>query len=108
MIKPTAKTQKTTESTSIRVNIDKVDQIINLVGELVITSRCLARWVRTDMGQLHLLRDGLAQLERNTRELQEDVMRMRMLPISFTFNRFPVWCTISVASWVKGRVGYVG
>ena len=35
------------------------------------------------------LRQGLAQLERNMRELQESVMRVRMLPISFVFSRFP-------------------
>ncbi|MDH5786516.1 MAG: chemotaxis protein CheA [Chromatiales bacterium] len=75
---------------SIRVAIEKVDAVINLVGELVITQSMLSTLGENfESGQIQSLRDGLAQLERNTRELQEDVMRMRMLPISFVFNRFP-------------------
>ncbi|MCK4951458.1 MAG: chemotaxis protein CheA [Gammaproteobacteria bacterium] len=78
------------ETASIRVGIDKVDAVINLVGELVITQSMLSTLgedFRMDMVQK--LTEGLGQLERNTRELQEEVMRMRMLPISFAFNRFP-------------------
>lgn len=79
-----------TDASSIRVNIDKVDAVINLVGELVITQSMLSTLGQDfDMSQLHKLHDGLALLERNTRELQEQVMRMRMLPIGFVFNRFP-------------------
>ncbi|MGE0385472.1 MAG: chemotaxis protein CheA [Gammaproteobacteria bacterium] len=75
---------------SIRVGIDKVDALINLVGELVITQSMLSEvGAQFEMHKLDRLRDGLAQLERNTRELQEQVMRIRMLPISFAFNRFP-------------------
>ncbi|HEC28064.1 MAG TPA: chemotaxis protein CheA [Gammaproteobacteria bacterium] len=78
------------ESTSIRVGIDKVDSVINLVGELVITQSMLGTLGEDfDMSKIKHLTDGLSQLERNTRELQEEVMRMRMLPISFTFSRFP-------------------
>lgn len=78
------------EATSIRVSIDKVDALINMVGELVITQSMLGQLgTEIDMSNVHRLRDGLAQLERNTRELQESVMRIRMLPISFAFNRFP-------------------
>lgn len=73
------------ESASIRVGINKVDSVINLVGELVITQSMLS----TAGNAYPLLKAGLAQLERNTRELQEQVMRMRMLPVSFVFNRFP-------------------
>ncbi len=73
------------ESASIRVGIDKVDSVINLVGELVITQSMLS----TTGSAYPMLQAGLAQLERNTRELQEQVMRMRMLPVSFVFNRFP-------------------
>lgn len=78
------------EPTSIRVATDKVDALINLVGELVITQSMLGE-VQKDftMQKLDALQAGLAQLERNTRELQEGVMRIRMLPISFVFNRFP-------------------
>ena len=78
------------DSGSIRVAIDKVDTVINLVGELVITQSMLSTLGEDfQPNDIQKLRDGLAQLERNTRELQEDVMRMRMLPISFVFNRFP-------------------
>jgi two-component system chemotaxis sensor kinase CheA len=78
------------EANSIRVNIDKIDNLINLVGELVITQSMLDQIGENfDNSHLPQLRDGLSQLERNTRELQESVMRIRMLPISYSFNRFP-------------------
>ncbi len=78
------------DGTSIRVGIEKVDAVINLVGELVITQSMLST-LGDDfrMNKIADLHKGLAQLERNTRELQEQVMRMRMLPIGFVFNRFP-------------------
>jgi two-component system chemotaxis sensor kinase CheA len=80
----------TLETNSIRVSIDKIDALINIVGELVITQAMLDQWRDGfDPRDLDKLRDGLDQLERNTRELQESVMRIRMLPISFIFNRFP-------------------
>jgi two-component system chemotaxis sensor kinase CheA len=86
----TKKSAAATEASSIRVGIEKVDAMINLVGELVITQSMLSTLGESfDMGQLQRLKDGLAQLEQNTRELQEDVMRMRMLSVSFVFNRFP-------------------
>lgn len=79
-----------TESTSIRVAIEKIDSLVNLVGELVITQSMLGQLGNEfDMSKLTRLQEGLAQLEHNTRELQENVMRIRMLPISFTFSRFP-------------------
>jgi len=75
---------------SIRVGIDKVDNLINLVGELVITQSMLSELGNNfDLEKLERLAQGLEQLQQNTRELQESVMRIRMLPISFTFNRFP-------------------
>lgn len=78
------------DGTSIRVGIDKVDAVINLVGELVITQSMLSTLGEDfRMNKIADLHKGLAQLERNTRELQEQVMRMRMLPIGFVFNRFP-------------------
>jgi two-component system chemotaxis sensor kinase CheA len=80
----------TLETNSIRVSIDKIDALINTVGELVITQAMLGQWRDGfDPRDLDKLRDGLDQLERNTRELQKSVMRIRMLPISFVFNRFP-------------------
>ena len=92
----TASAKKPTESASIRVGIDKVDEIINLVGELVITQAMLGQVGGEISGDeshnnshMEKLVEGLAQLERNTREIQESVMRIRMLPISFVFSRVP-------------------
>ncbi|NVK89046.1 MAG: chemotaxis protein CheA [Gammaproteobacteria bacterium] len=79
-----------TSGSSIRVSIDKVDSLINLVGELVITQSMLGQMGEDfNIKKLERLREGLIQLEQNTRELQESVMQIRMLPISFIFNRFP-------------------
>jgi two-component system chemotaxis sensor kinase CheA len=78
------------ESSTIRVGVDKVDKLINLVGELVITQAMLAQNGTTlDPIMSEKLLNGLSQLERNTRDLQEAVMSIRMLPMSFVFSRFP-------------------
>ncbi|MEM9620478.1 MAG: chemotaxis protein CheA [Pseudomonadota bacterium] len=77
------------ESGSIRVSIDKIDDLLNLVGELVITQSMLKRFGEVEEVSLFGLRDGLDQLERHTRELQESVMQIRMLPIRVCFSRFP-------------------
>lgn len=78
-----------TES-SIRVSVEKVDQLINLVGELVITQAMLLQTAaQIQEGAPERLINGLAQLERNTRDLQESVMSIRMMQISFVFSRFP-------------------
>ncbi|MEN8166949.1 MAG: chemotaxis protein CheA [Pseudomonadota bacterium] len=75
---------------SIRVDISKIDGLINMVGELVITQSMLSMLGDDfSMDKLERLNEGLSQLERHTRELQESVMQVRMLPISFTFSRFP-------------------
>jgi len=86
--KPKAKAK--VEVSSIRVGVDKVDNLINLVGELVITQSMLSE-LGSDfqMDKIERLNSGLEQLLQNTKELQESVMRIRMLPISFAFNRFP-------------------
>jgi two-component system, chemotaxis family, sensor kinase CheA len=78
------------DGSSIRVSTEKVDELMNTVGELVISQSMLTQ-LGTKMtgGLADQLRAGLAQLERNVRELQESVMRVRMLPISFVFSRFP-------------------
>lgn len=77
-------------SSSIRVSTEKIDSLINLVGELVITQSMLSQVGDNFTPEmLPQLIDGLAQLERNTREMQEGIMQIRMLPISFAFNRFP-------------------
>jgi two-component system chemotaxis sensor kinase CheA len=76
--------------TSIRVGVDKVDQLINLVGELVITQAMLAQSAsQIDPVEFERLHNGLIQLERNTRDLQESVMSIRMMPMSVVFSRFP-------------------
>ena len=78
------------EGGSIRVDIEKIDALINMLGELVITQSMLSDiGEKFDPSQLTRLREGLLQLERNTHELQESVMRIRMLPIGSVFNRFP-------------------
>ncbi len=78
------------ESATLRVSVEKVDQLINLVGELVITQAMLAQNSKGIEPSLHQqLTSGLADLERNTRDLQEAVMSIRMIPMSLVFNRFP-------------------
>lgn len=78
------------ESGSIRVSIEKLDELINTVGELVITQSMLSQLAAGLGGhRSEDLKNGLGQLERQMRALQESVMRVRMLPISFVFNRFP-------------------
>lgn len=83
--KPAAKT-----SSSIRVDTGKIDTLINMVGELVITQSMLSLVGENfELNKLDQLKNGLSQLERHTRELQESVMNIRMLPINFVFSRFP-------------------
>ncbi|WP_347987401.1 chemotaxis protein CheA [Methylomonas sp. AM2-LC] len=77
-------------SNSIRVDTGKIDTLINMVGELVITQSMLSLvGEHFEVTKLDQLKNGLSQLERHTRELQESVMNIRMLPISFVFSRFP-------------------
>jgi two-component system chemotaxis sensor kinase CheA len=81
---------KKTDTASIRVDTDKIDKLINLVGELVITQSMLSDLgARFEMGQMPVLLERMAQLEHNTREIQERVMGIRMLPIGTAFSRFP-------------------
>ena len=82
--------EKNIETTTIRVTTEKVDALINMVGELVITQSMLSQIINHfDLSKLEALKEGLAHLEHNCRELQENVMRIRMLPVSNVFNRFP-------------------
>ncbi|MFO6423152.1 chemotaxis protein CheA [Motilimonas sp. KMU-193] len=78
------------EASSIRVDITKIDSLVNLVGELVITQSML-NLIGDEMHgpTAERLHSALSELERNTRELQEGIMSIRMLPMSFVFNRFP-------------------
>jgi len=101
-ISPTAQTAQTANrrasdkpaaaqaESSIRVSVEKVDQLINLAGELVITQAMLTQSAQEAISEGNeRLQRGLYQLERNTRDLQEAVMSIRMMPISFVFSRFP-------------------
>ncbi|TAL47506.1 MAG: chemotaxis protein CheA [Methylovulum sp.] len=77
-------------SSSIRVDTAKIDALINMVGEVVITQSMLGLVGENfAMDKVDQLKKGLAQLERHTRDLQQSVMNIRMLPISFVFSRFP-------------------
>jgi two-component system chemotaxis sensor kinase CheA len=89
------KSEGKTESTaigSIRVGVDKIDLLMNMVGELVITQSMLGvidHDAELDARRIEQLREGLGLLARNTRSLQESVMRLRSVPISVVFSRFP-------------------
>ncbi len=77
------------EATSIRVGVEKVDQLINLMGEIVITQAMLTQAAEDETSENENLQRSLHQLQRNTRDLQEAVMSIRMMPIAFVFSRFP-------------------
>jgi two-component system chemotaxis sensor kinase CheA len=88
--KTDAPLEKMADSGSIRVSVEKIDELMNTVGELVITQAMLSQLgSKLEGPTAEKLRAGLAQLERNMRELQESVMRVRMLPINVVFSRFP-------------------
>ena len=88
--KPPAKKSAARESASIRVDTTKIDAMVNLVGELVITQSMLSLIGQDVEGQVgERLQLAIDELQRNTREIQESVMSMRMLPLTATFNRFP-------------------
>lgn len=88
--KETDKNVVAAETSSIRVGIEKVDQLINLVGELVITQAMIEQRVgKLDPIINEDLINSIGQLTRNTRDLQESVMSIRMMPMDFVFSRFP-------------------
>ncbi|THC46377.1 chemotaxis protein CheA [Massilia sp. Mn16-1_5] len=88
--KAAKKDEKGAESSSIRVSVEKVDQLINLIGELVITQAMIEQRSSNLDPMLHeRLLSSVSQLTRNTRELQEAVMSIRMMPMDFVFSRFP-------------------
>ncbi len=85
-----AAAKKKAADTTIRISTDKIDDLINLVGELVITQSMLSRFSASESQvDIEEFQERMAQQERNIRELQESVMRVRMLPLSFAFNRLP-------------------
>jgi two-component system chemotaxis sensor kinase CheA len=78
------------EQSSIRVSVEKIDRIVNLVGELVIAQAMMQQSVATLRAQQdENLTHNLATLDRNTRDLQQAVMSIRMMPMEFVFSRFP-------------------
>lgn len=78
------------DSSSIRVAVEKVDQLINLVGELVIIQSMLTQHSQhVDQNEYSDLLSSIVQLERNSRALQESVMSIRMMPMDYVFSRFP-------------------
>ena len=88
--KAAAKSAANKEASSIRVDTLKIDQMVNLVGELVITQSMLSMIGDEVTGAIgQKLQTAIAELQRNTREIQESAMSMRMLPVNMTFNRFP-------------------
>ena len=87
---PAASPAGAKESSSIRVDVEKVDQLINLVGELVITQSMLTQAATMlDPVAYERFLSGLGHLERNARDLQESVMSIRMMPMDYVFSRFP-------------------
>ncbi|MDM0052385.1 chemotaxis protein CheA [Variovorax sp. J22R115] len=87
---PAAAAPGAKESSSIRVDVEKVDQLINLVGELVITQSMLTQAATMlDPVAYERFLSGLGHLERNARDLQESVMSIRMMPMDYVFSRFP-------------------
>ena len=86
----TDKAPASAETSSIRVGVEKVDQLINLVGELVITQAMIEQRISAlDPVHHEQLINSVSQLTRNTRDLQESVMSIRMMPMDFVFSRFP-------------------
>jgi two-component system chemotaxis sensor kinase CheA len=86
----TDKAPAAAETSSIRVGVEKVDQLINLVGELVITQAMIEQRISAlDPVHHEQLINSVGQLTRNTRDLQESVMSIRMMPMDFVFSRFP-------------------
>ena len=84
------KAAATAEAASIRVSVDKVDRVINLVGELVITQSIVAQTIANfSLDQLPRLTEAVAQMDRHARELHERMLAVRMLPIKTLFSRFP-------------------
>jgi two-component system chemotaxis sensor kinase CheA len=78
------------DTQTLRVSTDKIDKLINLVGELVINQAMLNDVAQNfSMDKMARLMEAVAQMEHASRELQERVMAVRMLPIKHAFGRFP-------------------
>jgi two-component system chemotaxis sensor kinase CheA len=78
------------DASTIRVHVEKIDQLMNIVSELVVTHSMLVQSAASLQGQpTGQLNSALEQLQRHLRALQEQVMSVRMIPIAFVFERFP-------------------
>ena len=87
---PSEHNRRRGDASSIRVSVDKIDRIVNLVGELVIAQAMMQQSVAMQAGKTdERLAHSVATLDRNTRELQQAVMSIRMMPMEFVFSRFP-------------------
>jgi two-component system chemotaxis sensor kinase CheA len=87
---PAEQNRRKGDASSIRVSVDKIDRIVNLVGELVIAQAMVQQSVATAAAKAdERLAHSVATLDRNTRELQQAVMSIRMMPMEFVFSRFP-------------------
>ena len=88
-VAPTDQNRRKGDASSIRVSVEKIDRIVNLVGELVIAQAMMQQAARAAGGEDDQLSHSLDTLERNTRELQQAAMSIRMMPMEFVFSRFP-------------------
>ena len=86
------------DSSSIRVSVEKIDRIVNLVGELVIAQAMLQQSAANSQAGDERLAHSLATLDRNTRDLQQAVMSIRMMPWSSSSAASRAWCTTSPPS----------
>jgi len=78
------------ESASIRVSVEKVDELLNLVGELVISQSMVNQVVgQAPPDLIQSMQEALITMNRATRELQDRVMAVRMVPLASVFRRFP-------------------
>jgi two-component system chemotaxis sensor kinase CheA len=85
----TQKSRNANAAESIRVSVAKVEELINLVGELVISNSMVQQAYGSGEGDPELLQEALAGMDRTTRQLQEQVMAVRLMPIANVFRRFP-------------------
>lgn len=90
VVKEQSESRKVVKTSTIRVDTDKLDKLVNLVGEMVISVARLSQLASEvrDEKVSRTLANANAALERISRDLQEQVMRVRMVPVEGTFNRF--------------------
>lgn len=77
------------KAASVRVEASKLDKLLNLVGEVVINHTRIVQLSRDQLGaESHEILNALGDLDRITRQLQDNVMKVRMVPIGTLFHRF--------------------